>query len=110
MMLPIARPVCTPKNTESDGSACAISIAVMPVIRLLGAGSDESGSAQSRRPSFAKSLHELEWELGASSVVVDDRHSFRAEEVADPLDLLPLRIGQQVLKGVKSAGSSPVSR
>ena len=55
-MLPIARPLCTPKNTDSDGSACAISIAVIPVRRLLGADSDESGSAQSSRPSFAKPL------------------------------------------------------
>ncbi len=55
-MVPIASPVCTPKNTDSDGSACAISIEVMPVSRLLGAGSDESGSAQSSRPSFANPL------------------------------------------------------
>ena len=53
MMLPIASPECTPKNTESDGSTCAISSAVMPVSSSLGAGSDESGSAQSSRPSLA---------------------------------------------------------
>ena len=55
-MVPIASPLCTPKNTDSDGSACANSIEVMPVSRLLGAGSDESGSAQSSRPSFANPL------------------------------------------------------
>src|SRR5258708_3255976 len=52
-MLPIASPECTPKNTESDGSACATSSAVMPVSSSLGLGSVESGSAQSSTPRFA---------------------------------------------------------
>ena len=55
-MVPIASPLCTPKNVASDGSACAISIVVMPVTRLLGAASYESGSAQSSSPSFANPL------------------------------------------------------
>lgn len=34
--LPIARPVCTPKNVDIEGSARAISSARNPVSRLLG--------------------------------------------------------------------------
>ena len=109
-MLPIASPLCTPKNTDSDGSACAISIAVMPVSRLLGAGSDESGSAQSSRPSLRESLDEFERELGPCPVVIDDRRSLRAEEFAYPVDLLALRIRQQFLVGVEIGRQQPASQ
>ena len=106
-MVPIASPECTPKNVDSDGSACAISSAVMPVSRLLGAGSDESGSAQSSRPSLRESLDELERELGPRPVVVDDRHGLGAEEVAYAIDLLPLRVRQQFLVGVEIGRQRP---
>ena len=52
-MLPIASPVCTPKNVAMDGSACAISSARNPLSRLLGLGPGLSGSAYAARPRSA---------------------------------------------------------
>ena len=82
----------------------------MPVIRLLGAGSEESGSAQSSRPSLAKPLTSSMGELRPHPVVVDDRDGLRAEEFADASDLLPLRIGQQLLVGIEVGGQQAVTQ
>ena len=98
-MVPIASPVCTPKNVAIDASTWAISIDEK-LSRRLAAGAIRA-SAESNDAQRRELRDQLVRELGPCPVVVDDRRDLLLGEVAHPAHQGATVLVEQVLVAVE---------
>ena len=109
-MLPIARPLCTPKKVAIDVSTREISRVTKLVSSRLRRWSPRPVVAQTDNPELAERRYEVVRELGSRPLVVGDRGDLALQPLAQPQQHRLVLDGQHLLIAVQVAGQRRQNR